>query len=178
MITKKVKKSISILALSLLLSGAMFSGVSAKDNSVATTDSIKKGPVLKLGGGDSPSAGWTKGTSQYQNFNRSQLSKLNQMYNSTVMSSSYNRGKYIYNASLYIAGILTGSLAGTVGTIAGAGTSYLGTFCDSYYSLIQDTANTVNQAYYRCSANGTEALYVTRYYRPASGESILVLSWY
>lgn len=166
-----MKKGIAISTLSLLLSSG-FVSVSAKDNgnnTVKTVYNVKQ--TVMLGGGPSPSAAWTKKKSYYQNFTHAQLNSLNKMYSNTVNSSSYARKKYIYDISCFVASAAFGKVSG----IAGLASSALFTFSSTYFSLIQKTANVVNQAYYK---GGTRALYVTQYYRPASGETIVCLSWY
>ncbi|WPC39660.1 hypothetical protein [Clostridium sp. JS66] len=171
MITKKSKKLMSSLAVGLLLSGTIFSSVSAKGNTAAVPNSTQNSDIYKIGGGPSPSAAWTKDSSWYRNFSRDQLSELNYLYNDVINSSDYNRAKNLYSASTVLAG-LVGGVAGSL-TISGSTT-----FCDNYFSLVQNSANTVNQAYYQCSTYGTKALYVTKYYRPATGEIMFCLSWY
>ncbi|EJO5349561.1 hypothetical protein NRP93_003743 [Clostridium botulinum] len=172
MMTSKFKKYTSILTLSLILSGSLLNGVSAKNNNaIKPNNTLDKNVTSRIGGGPSPSGSLQKRRSYYKNFTHSQLSKLNRMYNNTVTSSSYARRKYMYDISCFVGSAILGS----VSKIAGFGSSTMFMFCNSYFSLIQKTANTVNQAYYK---GGTRALYVTEYYRPANGEKVICLSWY
>lgn len=192
MISNKVKKSISILTLSALLSTGAASSVFAKDNSSANTNPKQNtvttnsalapsSPyIVLIGGGPSDSAVWEVRNACYVNLTHDQLDRLNYLYSNIVNSSSYNNQKKAYDVSCLIAGIVMGTVPGakwgiSYGLIAGAGTSAMATFCTNYFSVIQTAANTVNQAYYR---GGTQALYVKEYVRPASGETMYAVSWY
>lgn len=168
MITHKVKKTISILSLTALLSGATLSSVSAKGNDAVKPNSTQNNDIYRIGGGPSPSATWTKKSSWYANFSNDQLSELNRLYNDVVTSDKYNKGKNLYNAASVLAGIV----GGTAVSLTISGTI---TFSDNYWSLVQTAANTVNQAY---NKGGWQALYVTEYYRPATGETMYSVSWY
>lgn len=172
MLTNKFKKCTSILTLSLILSGSLISGVSAKSNdAVVPNNNSDINITSRIGGGSSPSASLKKRRSYYKNFTHAQLNTLNKKYSSSVNSSSYARRKYMYDISCFVGSAIIGSTSNIAGLASGA----LFTFSDSYFSLIQKTANTVNQAYYK---GGTQALYITEYYRPANGETVICLSWY
>ncbi len=168
MLPKKIKKTILALTLTLLLSGTTFSNVSAKGDDVAKPISTPTDIQQRISGGPSDSAAWTKRGSWYTNFSHDDISTLNYLYNDVVTGSGYNRGKNLYSAASVLAGIV----GGTAISLSISGTT---TFSDNYWSLVQNAANTVNQAYYR---GGTQALYVTEYYRPATGQTMYSVTWY
>ncbi|CAB1249451.1 hypothetical protein ACFHWD_20215 [Clostridium sp. MT-14] len=157
----KLKKALSLLLLTTVFSVTTFSSVSA--SSIVNSESAKFVPML--GGGPSPSAAWTYRTSYYHTFTHNQLRTLNNKYQSTIRSSTYVAGQYAYNVSVVALGFM-----GKSGAVAA---SYISLFGQTYFSKIQSSANVIASAY---GKGGSVRLKVIEYYRPASGEKMIIFA--
>lgn len=165
---KKASKSIAIALVGVSMITPILNTVNANEISETSNnipvDLVKEyDKESRLGGGPSPSAGWTYKTTVTKTFTNSQLRTLDKKLQAAVRAGK--KSQTAFNVANYMVGLM--------GWPGASMSGYL-TFCgQSVPSVIKDSANTVSRALVR---GGSVKLRVKKYVRPASGQVLCVYS--
>lgn len=123
-----------------------------------------------IGGGPSPSGAWEYETDFYHSFSYTEVKEMSANIQDVMDSSKYEAGEIAYDTSI-IAASLMGRGIGLVST------SYQGLFGKSYFSEIQDSANSLADATANHSEGDNILLKITKYHRPANGDTMFIMDY-
>ena len=124
--------------------------------------------TTEIGGG--PSGAWEYETNFYHSFSYTEVKKMSGDIQDVMVSTKYEAGEIAYDTSL----IAVGFMGYGIGSVPSIYQRYFGS---SYFDEIQDSANSLATATANHSEGDNILLKVTKYHRPASGETIFIMDY-